>query len=551
MRLAVDCLFGTGKILEAYCKKVTSKNINTNLLYALKIRRIGFYMDFKVNREYLTTTDVVYEGNSEQSVEMDYVLPDYYPDIFKILRCNLDPKIITTAINGDKLVCEIVACVKIYYLTNDSNRLHLIEQKLRYSKNIDLSKTPVCPEISASCTVDYVNCRAINAKRIDVRGAICLNAKVTSTLKCEAVTDAFGEGIQLKKADISFPSKKVVASKTVTISENIDIGQTKPPIECCMKCDVKIKKEECKTVPDKMIIKGVSSCKALYSCKSSDDDSLQAIEFEIPFSQIIDIEGLSENFKKKIDISHIYTEITPSDDGLSFECEITLKFDCVCIKYDEMKIVTDVFSTIRSCDFLTDAKCIDKSPVIDKIPLYEKAMFEYSDGDILAVYDCFASILKISYSFDKEKNIFNVRGKIAVCIIGKNENNTPFFLENILDFEKDFSIGNNLGSLDISAEIITVSYNLTSANSMEIKVEASLNCSLFETSNEKIISKIELGNELIEKDDFALKLYFASENEDVFSIAKHYNACAEAILRENDLEDEIISENTMLLIPTS
>ena len=32
------------------------------------------------------TDEVVFDGQTEQGVELDYLLPDYYPEIFKILK---------------------------------------------------------------------------------------------------------------------------------------------------------------------------------------------------------------------------------------------------------------------------------------------------------------------------------------------------------------------------------------------------------------------------------------------------------------------------------
>ena len=40
-------------------------------------------MSFKVNREIISSDEVVYDGFQEQAVEFDCILPDYYPDIFK------------------------------------------------------------------------------------------------------------------------------------------------------------------------------------------------------------------------------------------------------------------------------------------------------------------------------------------------------------------------------------------------------------------------------------------------------------------------------------
>jgi len=46
-------------------------------------------MDFKVNREILAANEVIFDSVQEQSVELDCILPDYYPDIFRLIKCRL------------------------------------------------------------------------------------------------------------------------------------------------------------------------------------------------------------------------------------------------------------------------------------------------------------------------------------------------------------------------------------------------------------------------------------------------------------------------------
>jgi len=43
-------------------------------------------MSLKINRENLSVSEKIYDGSQEQSVELDYILPDYYHDIFKMIH---------------------------------------------------------------------------------------------------------------------------------------------------------------------------------------------------------------------------------------------------------------------------------------------------------------------------------------------------------------------------------------------------------------------------------------------------------------------------------
>ena len=51
-------------------------------------------MDLKINREMLTVSESIFDGIQEQSVELDYILPDYFPDIFKLVKCCIVPSVL-------------------------------------------------------------------------------------------------------------------------------------------------------------------------------------------------------------------------------------------------------------------------------------------------------------------------------------------------------------------------------------------------------------------------------------------------------------------------
>ena len=48
-------------------------------------------MELKINRETVPAAECIYEAVQEQGIELDYILPDYYPDIFRLVRCEVLP----------------------------------------------------------------------------------------------------------------------------------------------------------------------------------------------------------------------------------------------------------------------------------------------------------------------------------------------------------------------------------------------------------------------------------------------------------------------------
>ena len=120
-------------------------------------------------------TETLFDGQAEQGVELDHVLPDYYPEIFKIIKCCVTPRVTSTAISGGKIMLDGTAVIRVLYLAENSNALNCVEQRYTWNKTVDIGKAPEqCsdPIITVIPRTDYCNCRAVSSRRIDVRGAI-------------------------------------------------------------------------------------------------------------------------------------------------------------------------------------------------------------------------------------------------------------------------------------------------------------------------------------------------------------------------------------------
>ena len=66
-------------------------------------------------------TETLFDGQAEQGVELDHVLPDYYPEIFKIIKCITTPRIVSCSVNGDKLNYDISVSVRVLYCAEESD----------------------------------------------------------------------------------------------------------------------------------------------------------------------------------------------------------------------------------------------------------------------------------------------------------------------------------------------------------------------------------------------------------------------------------------------
>ena len=84
---------------------------------------------------------------------------------------------------------------------------------------------------------------------------------------------------------------------------------------------------------------------------------------------------------------------------------------------------------------------------------------------------------------------------------------------------------------------------------MDIRTDIMVSGYAFSVRNMQVISSIDLSDEKQQKRAGGIVIYYAEPGESVWEIAKRYNSSADAIMRENSLENESVDKRCGLLIP--
>ena len=153
-------------------------------------------MDYMLNREALAAGEVLYDGCQEQPVDLDISLPDYCPDIQRILKCQVYPRITGRNIMGDRLELEGTYSVKVFYLDAGGTALRCCENSSSFFAAITLKQPADGAHVSAFTRVEYINCRATSPRRLDIHGAFSVCAKVVGRTDSEVVCGIEGEEIE-------------------------------------------------------------------------------------------------------------------------------------------------------------------------------------------------------------------------------------------------------------------------------------------------------------------------------------------------------------------
>lgn len=257
-------------------------------------------MEFQLNKEPVYLNEVIFDGQTEQGVEFDYVLPDYYPDIFKILKCSLTPGISSYSVSGTQLFIDGAVLIRILYLSDDNVNIHCVEQKYTYSKTLELTKPADRATVTVIPKTDYSNCRAVSGRRFDVRGAVSCRVRACQSKSFDIVSGA--EGLETKSEILSYCGNRLIGGGQFVIREDIETGTGKGGILGILSTDACAEVTDIKIIAGKAV-KGEAKVKALYLVKIDDNtQDTEVMEASVPISRIVDMDGLDDSFSCFADI---------------------------------------------------------------------------------------------------------------------------------------------------------------------------------------------------------------------------------------------------------
>lgn len=509
-------------------------------------------MELKLNRETIPAAENIFSGVQEQNVELDYILPDYFPDIFRLLRCEVVPVITEYSVMGDRLAYELRCDIRILYCGEDGKKIQCITQQQSFSRSAELGRTPQSPEVNISARTGNVNYRAVNKRRLDMRCAVSVKICVSGIREQEVISDASGMNIQLLKTPVTIASKCLSAVRDISLSDETEISTAQPPISCIVRSVCTANDCEVKLISGKLLAKGQAQVNVLYSY----DEGIEPLEFTVPFSQIIDLDGVDETFLCSVCARTVSCELTPSTDkngeNRILKCELGLKLVCHAMKESQVMIVSDAYSTVYPCE--TESADITVQRPSENISETFRWSAKLSQGETVPkkVFAVWVTPGNISISIDPEQRVADISGMLTFSMAAQDDSGMMICPDKDEAFEVRVPVPEGMSSQACTELIVgDVSYNISPEGVLTAKAE--LTAVIAQSSSYTLSALTDIAiDENIRKErdgDYAVKLYYGADNEKIWDIAKRCSTSVEAIIEENDLEGDTLSSGTMLLIP--
>ncbi len=509
-------------------------------------------MEYKQRRETITVNELIYDGCQEQPVDLELTLPDYCPDIQKILKCRLCPNIASASILGDSADINGSVAVRVLYLDPRGEKLRCYETITQFSVNIPVKTATGNGVVIPRVNVEYVNCRATSSRRLDIHGAFSVCAGVWERRELALLRSVEDDDVEQLQTEGELCASVGLSQQIFTVEEVLALGDSKPCAEQLLRTDAVIVQEECRQTGGKLQVTGHIALKVLYLTDLS-DGMPESMEFSLPFRQQLDCGSDRAKTDLSLQLMGVNVQIKSDSNGENNLLQAEVKLSAAVQAYEDTAVtfVTDAYSRTVEVTLEQQQRTFHQFEGVYTDTCTQKNIFEFPDGGVSKIMDVWSETCTVSASMEESSLLY--KGKYNLCILALNQEGKPFYFERMLEWNhsRDCPPGTGSRFCRPKAEPSNISYRITGSG-VEVKAELRLEASVFAERQHRYVEAVIPNSDMVKpKDTAALVLYYAAGGEALWEIAKQYATGVKAIQEENDLTEPVVDQPRMLLIPVS
>lgn len=507
-------------------------------------------MEQKNIKTSIFSLDTVFCESAELPIDVDFTLPDYYCDVSKILKCRAIPRICSKAINGNSISIEGCVTITTIYCGSD-NCVSSYEYQYSFSKTFDTGIDTKGCLLNVKTKCEYINCRAVTGRKIDIHGAVGIYVTLSARKLTDVISDCDDCSVETLRDSVSATVPMGCADKYLLIDEEIELGNGQPDIRCIIRYDATATVTDSKILAGKSVVKGEMQIKLLYA--PEEGNAPQTIRYQIPFSQLIEIDGITDqcDCESKVEIAQLEIKPRISATGecrqLMLSAKLLITSECCC--NNDVLVILDAYSRKYETDVYKNEVCFNK--IVENVnqTFSCKKNIEFSEKVLSAITDIWCELNTKTVSFDNDN--IKISGFVTAFIIAQDKEQTPMFYEKQIEFEYVHPL-NVSGELKFSTDITVtgISYTWTGESNMELRIELNVCGAIYKCSKLPLITdiKIDANKPLSRVDKGSMIVYFASAGEKVWDIARRYLANVEEIKEINDITEDVLTYDKMVLV---
>lgn len=489
----------------------------------------------------IKTKAAVFSDIKEQSVEADLILPDYYPDISKILKCSVNPSTEAVTVSGDRISVAGTAQIKLVFCGDDKS-INVYETQVKYTKLMqcsDIEATDIVDVMQTSGTLNY---KALGPKRVEVRAVAVVKVNVHRICEKTVLTDVSDKCIQKHICQSRCFALSSFVCGELNINENVK-SASKSAVKSVLQSNAAVSVEEIKPAKNKLMLRGKCAVETTYITENGD---VSVLSYPVSFTEICDAYGVSDDVKCRICIKSADVFVCVKDNSessVSLDVNIKLPFVLIAGTDDEIVYIDDAYSVSGDIDtcFCSVDMIKDIKPLEGRFhPVFTADSYDENMSEI-----CDAFVDDIRYSTDN--NV--ITGSLNVNAVLKNTDGQFVVITRTFAFEEAFAIeGMASGEKCLSLVCESVSASLNGAK-VNFNVDMKYSGFVCSSEEQKMLCSIDCKESGKAAQNENVVIYYAHSGEKLWDIAKENHSTVEQITAVNNISSDVLRQDCVLVFP--
>ena len=506
----------------------------------------------ELNKTQLCLKNSVASGSAQAMSAGEVIVPDSKPDILKVLQTDAETVITEKAVENGKLMISGRVIYNILYIPEGAGeRIKSIRTTADFRQAVSCAGAGEESECVAESSAERVEFSVVNSRKLSLRTIIAINYEVFDIKECELTIGIDDDRTECLTKNLSFENIINVSEHEFTVKERLEVPSGQRSISEIIKADARISETDYKTVTGKVIIKGCADICILYT---DEDGGIRFTSSEIPFTEVLDAEGVGEDTICELDLAliDVVCEAEPDRDGdmRVVSIDIDIAAHIICTEAEEEEVLCDCFEPYCTTNYETQTINITKTAANPSVQssIHEVIEFPREVPEVSGIYNVVGNAVISKAAHSNGRILCEGKLEVYVLYVTDSSDNPVYSIKKDIPFSYVLECENIKGNEDIElkANVTHISYNLNSAGELELRCVLRINGKLTENVAINNITDITTCATDARR---GIVICFVSGNESLWDVAKRYSVPQYKIAKYNMLDSDTIEAGTKLFIP--
>lgn len=503
-------------------------------------------MELELYQTQLRGYETVLDTTVFHEETLESIVPDACPDMLRIL--DTEGSICLRSKEPQDGRVEISGMVRatVLYLPDGAEGVRKLEVSIPFTAMADSRGVSGACHVVVLPRISSAVARSLNPRKVLLKVNLEIGLQVFSPIGESVGTSihtAETAGVEQMVEEEQTYIPVCVQEKPFTFSDNLAISGSRPEMDEILKTRLHLACTESKIIGNKLIFKGDALLHLLYRAP---DDALCIADYELPFSQIMEVSGGGEDANCDVLLFATSGDYHLGSDSRTLNVSLGILAQAVVREHIPMELLTDAYST--QCRLETETQPCHLHRHIDQGSKHQMGrILMEMEPMAKEVWDTYVELGTLTQSRDGKTLTLTQETQVTALYLSEDDQLMGSTQSLPISCELDLPEGCHCACRCRCPSEITAT---VTSGGLEVRFTLEFMYLVEETHKMEVISGVNVAEQGDEGETVrpSIVLRMAGREERLWDIAKSYGTTVADIRSANDLGDEM-TQSQLLLIP--